>query len=78
MTTHYCLWCHTPFKPRADGGKLQRYCSPDCRRTFDRAARAWVRGAVATGTLTLADLQKASPATRAFATGPFAINKLGE
>jgi hypothetical protein len=63
-----CLWCREPFKPRSDGGRAQRFCSPVCRRALDRAARTWLREAVADGTLTLADLQKASPATRAFAT----------
>jgi hypothetical protein len=68
MTSHCCLWCQTPFSPRSDGGRRQRYCSSTCRRFFDGAARAWVRQAVNNGTLTLADLQKASPATRAFVT----------
>ena len=68
MSTSVCLWCQKRFKPRSDGGRAQRYCSPVCRRFFDGAARAWVRQAVDDGTLTLPDLQKASPATRAFVT----------
>jgi hypothetical protein len=54
-----CLWCQERFKPRSDGGSPQRYCSAACRRSFDGAARAWVRQAVDDGTLTLPYLQKA-------------------
>ena len=41
------------------------------------AARAWVRRAVGSGALSLADLQNASPATRALAAGALAPDKLG-
>ena len=68
MSTCVCLWCQGRFKPRSDGGRPQRYCSPACRRSFDGAARSWVRQAVDDGSLTLPDLQKASPATRALVT----------
>jgi hypothetical protein len=63
-----CLWCHKPYEPRSDGGRAKRYCSRACRRAFDGAARAWVRQAVIGGALTIEELQKASPATRALAT----------
>ena len=49
-----------------------------CRRFFDGAARAWVRQAIDDGTLTLPDLQKASPATRAFVTALKSPLGLGE
>lgn len=39
MTLH-CLWCRKPFEPRR-GGRRQRYCSSECRRTLDRAIRTW-------------------------------------
>ena len=63
-----CLWCHRPYEPRSDGGRAKQYCSPACRRAFDGAARAWVRKAVIGGALTIEELQKASPATRALVT----------
>jgi hypothetical protein len=77
MSIGCCLWCHAPFQPRSDGGRVQRYCSPACRRAFDGAARAWVRRAVGSEALSLADLQKAPPATRALATRALAPDKLG-
>jgi hypothetical protein len=68
MSASVCLWCQKCFNPRSDGGSPQRYCSAACRRYFDGAARAWVRRAVNDGTVTLPDLQKASPAARALVT----------
>jgi hypothetical protein len=68
MNACRCSWCRKPFQARSDGGKAQRYCSATCRRAFDGAARAWVRRAIDQGTLTSADLQEASPATRALPT----------
>jgi len=63
-----CLWCHKPYEPRSDGRRAKQYCSPRFRRAFDGAARAWVRQAVIGGALTIDELQKASPATRALVT----------
>ena len=68
MSTPVCLWCQVCFKPRSDGGSPQRYCSSACRRSFDGAARSWVRQAIDDGALSLGDLQKASPAARALVT----------
>jgi hypothetical protein len=62
-----CFWCGRLFAPRHDGGRLQRYCSPACRRALDAAARRFVASAIADGRLTVADLRygKARVATRA-------------
>ena len=63
--TTACSWCGQPFEPRRTGGSVQRFCATACRRAFDRAARSWVRQAIAEGLLIVADLQKASGTARA-------------
>jgi hypothetical protein len=60
-----CLWCHRPFRARRSGGQRQRFCRPGCRRAFHAGARAWVLDAIASGALTVADVRKGLPATRA-------------
>jgi hypothetical protein len=64
-----CFWCNRPFRARRDGGCAQRFCQPTCRRAFHAAARAWALGAIARGTLTLADVKNSAPATRRLLTG---------
>jgi hypothetical protein len=66
-TTAACQWCGLRFTPRPDGGRLQRYCSPECRRAFDAAARRFVAAAITDGRLTVAALRdgNALAATRA-------------
>ena len=66
--TAACAWCERPFEPRRDGGSAQRFCATACRRAFDRAARSWVRQAIETRTLTVADLQKGAGTARALPT----------
>jgi len=53
-----CDWCGEPFEPRIDGGKQQRFCSPEHRRAFDAASRIYVRQAIASGALTLETLRE--------------------
>jgi hypothetical protein len=60
-----CFWCGKNFKPRANGGKTQRFCRPLCRRVFDAAGRRWVAEAIAAGTLTIGMLRNDSATTRA-------------
>ncbi len=36
-----CTWCGTAYKPRSNGGSVQRFCSAPCRRAFDSACRIW-------------------------------------
>jgi hypothetical protein len=57
-----CAWCASPYTPRRDGGKAQRFCGPDCRAAFHRALRQWAIGQLELGAVSLADL-KAAPAT---------------
>lgn len=54
-----CLWCSTPFRPRARGGSPQRFCSPHCRREFHDCARRWATAEVDAGRLTPAELARA-------------------
>ena len=58
-----CLWCEQPFKRRASGGKVQRFCSPEHRKAFHRAARQWAVGAVEAGIVTVDCLKNPSSAT---------------
>jgi hypothetical protein len=66
-TAGACPWCGSNFEPRRDGGKVQRFCRPACRRAFDAAARRWVADALAAGTVTIADVRDGSATTRALA-----------
>ena len=36
-----CTWCGTAYKPRSNGGSAQRFCSKDCRESFNTACRVW-------------------------------------
>jgi hypothetical protein len=54
-----CPWCRKTFTPRSRGGRPQRYCSPKCRRTLERALRAWAMRQLAAGGVTAALLQRA-------------------
>ena len=63
MTDQCCLWCCTPFKPRTDGGKAQRFCRALCRNAFYAACRTWAVQGVLDGALSLEAIGKASPAT---------------
>jgi hypothetical protein len=58
----------SPSDPAPTAAGLSGTAQPPVRRFFDGAARAWVRRAIDDATLTLVDLQKASPATRALVT----------
>jgi hypothetical protein len=51
-----CTWCAKPFSPRR-GGSRQRFCCPGHRNEFHSLARSWAEKAVASGTLTISDLQ---------------------
>jgi hypothetical protein len=68
MTDQCCLWCCTPFKPRTDGGKAQRFCRALCRNAFYAACRTWAVQGVLDGALSLEAIGKASPATCTLAT----------
>ncbi len=61
-----CLWCEQPFKCRASGGKAQRFCSPEHRTAFHRAARRWAVGAVEAGIVTVDCLKNPASATYTF------------
>ncbi len=67
-----CLWCEQPFKCRASGGKAQRFCSPEHRKAFHRAARRWAVGAVEAGVVTVDCLKNPSSATYTFVGGVMA------
>ena len=58
-----CLWCGKHFRPRRDGGKAQRFCSPSCRGSFYSACRAWAAQAVFDGVLSLDTIRKAPGTT---------------
>jgi hypothetical protein len=51
MTKKTCDWCRAEFEPRADGGHVQRFCKPSCRRACDAAGRRWVTEAIAAGSI---------------------------
>ena len=53
MTDQCCLWCCTPFKPRTDGLKAQRFCRALCRKAFYAACRTWAVQGVLDGALSL-------------------------
>src|SRR5262245_56686401 len=52
-----CLWCNREFQPRRSGGSRQAFCCPRHRVAFHSAARRWAERAVASGVLTIAELQ---------------------
>jgi hypothetical protein len=54
-----CPWCGSIFKPRC-GGTAQRFCRPACRRALDAAGRRWVEAAIASGALSMAELNRAA------------------
>jgi hypothetical protein len=56
MTEVTCSWCATPFRPRR-GGSRQRFCCPGHRNEFHSLARSWAEKAVASGALTVSNLQ---------------------
>jgi hypothetical protein len=51
-----CTWCAKSFSPRR-GGSRQRFCCPSHRNQFHSLARSWAEKAIASGALTIADLQ---------------------
>jgi hypothetical protein len=57
MTLH-CLWCQKAYEPRRDGGRHQRFCSTQCRRDLDKAARNWVASMLQQGLVSVAYLQE--------------------
>lgn len=63
--TSTCRWCSRTFRPRGSGGKAQHFCRPACRRALDAAGRRYVAEALASGMLTVADLESGPAATRA-------------
>ena len=36
-----CTWCGVAYEPRSNGGSVQRFCSKDCRESFNTACRVW-------------------------------------
>ena len=36
-----CTWCTAAYELRANGGSVQRFCSKDCRESFNTACRVW-------------------------------------
>jgi hypothetical protein len=58
MTTHLdsCLWCGRPFHARR-GGSPQRFCCATHRIAFWSALRRFAERAVASGSLTVADVR---------------------
>jgi len=62
VSDHRCVWCSSPFELRADGGSAQRFCCPAHRRAFDQAARDYVRREIASGRLTVAEVQDSARA----------------
>lgn len=57
-----CVWCGTQFTARTTGGSPQRFCSPADRAAFHSAARRWAERAVASGALSVPDIQSTAPA----------------
>jgi hypothetical protein len=51
-----CSWCGQIFHPRR-GGSPQRFCSVEHRSLFWSALRRWGERAIATGNLTIAEVQ---------------------
>jgi hypothetical protein len=51
-----CAWCENRFKPRCRGSR-QRFCSARCRTAFWSALRGFGERALASGALTIADVQ---------------------
>jgi hypothetical protein len=52
-----CRWCAREFAGRRTGGRRQLYCSSQCRRTMEAAARDWLAAQIAAGLLTSAMLR---------------------
>ena len=55
-TVAACAWCENRFKSRRRGSR-QRFCAARCRAAFWSALRSFGERALASGALTVADLQ---------------------
>ncbi len=55
-----CTWCGSQYESRSNGGRPQRFCSPDCRRDFFAACRAWAVREFEAGRVSVKDLHGAS------------------
>ena len=64
-----CLWCNRPFARRRSGGSRQMFCGPSHRTSFHTAARRWAERAIASGVLTVAELQNGTAAAYTLARG---------
>lgn len=64
-----CPWCGRDFALRTSGGRVQKFCSTRCRRALDAAGRRYIRDALTSGALTIADLRNGSVTTRALSVG---------
>lgn len=54
-----CPWCGTPFPPKKSGNQVKQFCSDTCKNAFWAGARIWVRDAIKTGLLTVANIKAA-------------------
>lgn len=52
-----CPWDGVRFRARTTGGRLQRYCSPVCKRAHEAALKAWAAKQEAMGTVTIEELR---------------------
>jgi hypothetical protein len=73
-----CLWCGKPFTRRRNGGSRQSFCGPPHRIAFHTAARRWAERAVASGALTVAELQSGSAVACTLPGGHEAVDLLPE
>ena len=52
-----CEWCGIPIKPRRDGGKPQRFCSPEHRLALHRTLKKWAMNQWKLGKITTDQLR---------------------
>ena len=52
-----CQWCHKVFSPRNSGGTPQKFCSKECKRSFEKSIREWSYKQYEEGKLNLSELQ---------------------
>ena len=52
-----CEWCNNQFSPRNSGGTPKKFCSKECKRSFEKSIREWSYKQYEQGKLNLSELQ---------------------
>ena len=72
-----CRWCGRACRTRR-GGSPRVFCTSGCRTAFHTAARRWAERAVASGTLTIAELRNGDPAACTLLPGGISADRVSE